>query len=132
MNIPIDGPMVPKSSAFYGRNILYGFEKIGEYIRQPNFQPSGGYAQLADFWVKNVVTVLADIETKMRQHGTNPRDSHFPQARYAVMELQKYVTGDDSSISSGTEAEIFRLALLWTLEELRRSEMALDGEPRDV
>jgi hypothetical protein len=62
----------------------------------------------------------------MRHHGVNPEESEFPEAIYAVQELQKYVDGQTSDIANATEARIFTRALKAELDNLRRLERGFD------
>jgi hypothetical protein len=110
-------------SSFEGHNISYAIEKIHDYI---NRSGSGYDAGWASTGAHLITEVLQTLETKMRDQGMNPEESEFPEAIYAIQELQKYVDNQRSNIADATEARIYTRALKADLDDLRRIERELD------
>jgi len=111
------------SSVFGEHKLDYAMEKIHDYI---NRSGSGYDAGWASTGAHIITDVLRQLEIKMRDRGMNPEESEFPEAIYAVHELQKYVDSQTSDIASATEARIFTRALKAGLDSLRRLEQGFD------
>lgn len=103
--------------------ISYALEKIGDFIRNSG---TGAIPAYSDTATKIIIDSLLAFQEKAAKFGVTPDEYDFENIKYAVCELQGFVTGDKSDVANRRAANVYLGFLGTKIEELREREREIE------